>query len=645
MKVFPSSSGILLWTAVLLLIPALASAQTTKKTYDPPPARPSPPPVRSSPPPERPSPPPERPSYTPPPAPRPYTPPAPPPERPSYTPPAPAPRSYTPPPTNGAGNGERPSNPSPNAPPRSYTPGFPSGNATARPPSPSGGTTYTPHVYTPGSPNAGGAGAAHSSGGATVYTPHASTAGTTYTPHTTGTGSATAGRDASGTEGVRSANGVTTYTPHASTGSSATPEATRSGGGASYVPRSPSTSIATSAGTHTVYSLPAASAAGKIATGASTLTTAGSQSVLHQVNSARAGLTGVNKKSIPEGQVAVHPDGKLTVTATNGRQFDLRPNGTLASFHKLGENATFRGNGHLTSLHTPAIDINRGPHGQRIVVTPRPDHSLLVSTGRNSGYLQRIVVHNRNTYIQRTYVSGNLRVSRVYSTYTYHGLLLDHYVPSYFYAPALYGWAYYPWDTPAAYAWGWLGAPWYGYYGSYFSPWNSYLSGANWLTDYYLSQTLATGYQQQDPVTSGDQYADDSIPQDGSDDAYTQADTPITPEVKQAIAEEVQQQLAYENAAAVQPDAPQTATLTDLPQVLTPNHVFVVDQPRNAITADSQACGLSAGNVLRMVAAPADGSPTADLTVVSSRRGDCPAGVQITVSLQDLEEMQNNFRA
>jgi len=445
---------------------------------------------------------------------------------------------------------------------------------------------------------------------------------------------------------VKSANGVTTYTPHAATGSSATPAATRVGGStsASYVPRSSSAGIATSAGAHTVYSIPAAAAGSKTASGASTLTTAGSQSVLHQVNSARAGLTGVNKKPIPEGQVAVHPDGKLTVSATNGRQFDLRPNGTLASFRKPGENATFRGNGHLASLHTATLDINRGPRGQRIVVTQRPDHSLLVSTGRQSGYLQRTVVHNGHSYIQRTYVTGNLRVSRVYSTYTYHGLLLDHYVPGYFYAPAFYGWAYYPWNTPAAYTWGWLGTPWYGYYGPYFSPWNSYLSGANWLTDYYLSQTLAAGYQQQDPATAGDQDADDSIPQDGSDDAYAQTDTPITPEVKQAIAEEVQQQLAYENAAATQPDPAQAATLTDLPQVLTPNHVFVADQPLNIVTADSQACGLSAGNVLRIVAAPADGSPTADLTVVSSRRGDCPAGVQVTVSLQDLQEMQNNFR-
>jgi hypothetical protein len=33
------------------------------------------------------------------------------------------------------------------------------------------------------------------------------------------------------------------------------------------------------------------------------------------------------------------------------------------------------------------------------------------------------------------------------------------------------------------------------------------------------------------------------------------------------------------------------------------------------------------------------------LTVASSRRADCPAGVVVNLSLEDLQEMQNNFRA
>jgi hypothetical protein len=343
--------------------------------------------------------------------------------------------------------------------------------------------------------------------------------------------------------------------------------------------------------------------------------------------------------------VAVHPDGKLTVTAINGRKFDVRPNGTIASFNGLGKSATFRSNGRVSGIHTAGMSINVGPHGQRKVVSEQPDHSRLVGVGRHSGYLERPVVHNGHSYVQRTYAFNHRSVTMVYTNYRYHGLVMVHYVPRYYYAPEFYGWAYYPWNAPAAYAWGWGGAPWFGYYGGYFSPWNAYLSGANWLTDYYLGQTLAAGYDSEAPPDDGHEKTDaaDLNAEPAQDEAYAQTDTPITPEVKQVIADEVQQQLAYENAASTQPE--QAPTLSDLPQVMTPNHMFVVNESLNVVTTDGQSCGLAAGEVVRLVATPAEDSPTADLKVVSSRRMDCPAGVTVSMNLQDIQEMQNNFRA
>jgi len=109
------------------------------------------------------------------------------------------------------------------------------------------------------------------------------------------------------------------------------------------------------------------------------------------------------------------------------------------------------------------------------------------------------------------------------------------------------------------------------------------------------------------------------------------------------IAEEVQQQLAYENAAAAKPD--DAPTIAGLPQVLTPNHLFVVSQSLSVPTADGQQCGLAAGDVIKLVATPPEDSATADLVVVSSRKGDCPAGLTVSVPLESLQEMQNNFRA
>ena len=78
--------------------------------------------------------------------------------------------------------------------------------------------------------------------------------------------------------------------------------------------------------------------------------------MLHQVNTARTGMTGINKRSIPPGQVAVHGDKSLTVTATNGRNYNLRPNGTLASYSAHGQSASFHANGQLASVRTAHMD-------------------------------------------------------------------------------------------------------------------------------------------------------------------------------------------------------------------------------------------------------------------------------------------------
>ena len=86
------------------------------------------------------------------------------------------------------------------------------------------------------------------------------------------------------------------------------------------------------------------------------------------------------------------------------------------------------------------------------------------------------------------------RFTREYNHYHYHGREFNHYVPRYTYIPAFYGWAYYPWDSPAAYMWGWMSSAWFACNAGYFDPSGSYQSGADWLSDYYLSQTLSDSF-------------------------------------------------------------------------------------------------------------------------------------------------------
>ena len=501
---------------------------------------------------------------------------------------------------------------------RTYTPG--GSNGAERPP---GGraTTYTPHGYTPGGASPDSA----ASSGTRVYTPH------TYTPR----------NKVPSDVGVRTSSGATVYTPRA-------PQESAAGDDRA------------TAGEHSETPRRAASISGTSRVHPVVLTPTRSRSVLDNLNTQRARLSGLNRRAIPAGQVSRLANGGLSVRAAGGREFTLRRNGVLKTAVLHDESLSFHANGHPARFHNGTMEIVHGLHGGRTVIVHGPNHSLFVSTGPHRGYVQRdIVLHGRN-YLERTVIVGRSRTVRLYSSYTFHGVVLTHYVPRYFYAPAFYGWAYYPWVAPASYAWAWAGAPWYAFYGPYFLVSPVYPGPYAWLTDYYVGQMLAGAYDvnqpdgAQDPSTGPsqddpDQPADANVGDPSADAApddevYAQADTPISPEIKQSIAQEVQQQLAYENgAASAQPD--QAATLDDLPQVLQPGHVFVVDADLNATTSQDQVCTLSTGNVLRLRGRPADDDAVADLVVISSRRADCPAGAHVELSLDNLEEMHNAFRA
>jgi hypothetical protein len=363
---------------------------------------------------------------------------------------------------------------------------------------------------------------------------------------------------------------------------------------------------------------------------ASTLSKVNSDSVLRQVNSARATLRGVNARPVPQGQVSVHKDGGLSVAASGGRTYTMRADGSLASFSGHGRNASFNPGGRIRALHTDKIDISHGLRGERRIQTVRPDKSVLVTTGRNRGYLQRPVSRHSRTFIQRTYVEGNITSTREYSTYSYNGMVLESYAPRAHYAPALYDWAGNPWPAPVSYQWGWSRDPWYGANNGFFTALTAYRDATQLLTDYILAQTMKTAYQ--DPVEGNE-------PPQAS---YAETDTPISPETREAIAQEVRFQLEQEKEAAL--NANQAAGYGELPAVLNdPQHLFVVSSSL-VVTTNGQGCGLTPGDILQLTGAPPEGVQIATLSVVSSKRLDCPANSVVTVSLSDLQAMQNNMR-
>jgi hypothetical protein len=349
-------------------------------------------------------------------------------------------------------------------------------------------------------------------------------------------------------------------------------------------------------------------------------------------------MQGINRNPLPSGQVTVYADGKHTIAARGGRHIDVRPNGTVEKVAlRDGRTATFRPDGRINSVYAGGMRINHVLHGERHIVTERPDKSVLVSTGLHRGYLQRpIVAHNR-PYVQRTYVVNNVTYTRVYRTYSYRGVAYYHYVPVSYYRPVFYGWVSNPWPAPVYYRWAWSNDPWYGYYSSYFVPYAAYPTASLWLTDFLLAENLKLVYQAQAqanaaavlPTVGGNSYA-----------------MQLTPEVKQAIAEEVRQQLAAEQQAAAAPNPQRLApSSSEIPSALDPRRrVFVVSSYLDQKTADGRECSLTPGDIITRLTDTPDANQNVTVSVLSSKQAACPAGAQILVAVQDLQEMHNHFR-
>ena len=250
-------------------------------------------------------------------------------------------------------------------------------------------------------------------------------------------------------------------------------------------------------------------------------------------------------------------------------------------------------------------------------------------------YEERNVSFRGHEFAHRTYYIHGVAYSHFYQHYYYRGIAFEVYAPHYYYTPAFYGWAYAPWRAPVAWEWGWAGDPWYRYYGGWFRPYPVYTSASLWLTDYLLAQTLEAAYDSRMEAAAA------------RPDAQVAGSTPMTPEVKQAIAEEVRRQLALENAEGATsnqglPDPGSSGVARMISDHTA--HVFVASESLDVPSTDGR-CELSEGDVIQLSAPVASNAVTANLTVLASKGSDCRAGSIVTVGLADLQEMQNHMRA
>ncbi len=340
----------------------------------------------------------------------------------------------------------------------------------------------------------------------------------------------------------------------------------------------------------------------------------------------------------PNSRSAPAPGGGTFVAHPDGRRWLLDGNNHVSAFTRPGMEARFYGNGGVNSVHVVRPGNNmfvaRAARGDRATLSLRNGGVMVVTFGHDRGFVQR-PMPGRQGYFQRTSVVNGQPAARVYRIGSYRGVIYFRPVPAVRYQPQFYQWAGSSWSSPVGYAWSGPQAQAAEAYSNYFTPSSSYSSPSAWLTDYVLSSSLQVAYQnhQEYPPTPGG-----AAPEQAS----TQP-APVSPEVKEAITQEVQAEVTQEQAEASQGGAA-AANGQAPPPVLDPNQRTVLVSQSLDVPAGTATCALTAGDVVNRSGDNLLPGNKVAVNVVSSKAGDCPANTSTQIDLAVLQEMHNQFQ-
>jgi hypothetical protein len=293
--------------------------------------------------------------------------------------------------------------------------------------------------------------------------------------------------------------------------------------------------------------------------------------------------------------------------------------------------------GSIIDVRSPrnGMYIQHGVDGSRRITVEQPDRSRIYASSRGIQYVQHPYMYHGRAYDHRTFYVQGKTFHQVYRPYNYGGTTLDVYAPTRLYAPAMYQWATSRLNAPQPYTWGYRtnAAPWYGYYKGYFTPDSSYSSPSSWLTDFVLGASLALAYAAEPPTSP-------TPPANAA---------PVTPQVKQMLAQEVDRQVREESV-----EAQQAAQNRDPPpgagsvvQELSDRqpHVLVVASDLDLVDPSGRRCMISEGDVVQVISPPQPSSSTAQAVILSSKGGvECERAAQVEIAVADLQEMQNHMR-
>jgi hypothetical protein len=387
-------------------------------------------------------------------------------------------------------------------------------------------------------------------------------------------------------------------------------------------------------------------------------------------NNANRGNTNTNRPTNNANRGNTNTN-RPTNNANRGNTNTNRPTnnanrGNIGSHTAPGHNVSLRGggtanvrpNGQVRSINSHGMAIHNNLHGGRTIVSTH-NGARVVTTG-HGGYVQRAYVsRGGRTFVSRTYVyHGVVRVG-VYRSFGWHGYCCYYgYYHPFFFGVGFYGWAWHPWAAPIAWGWGWGGAPWYGYWGWYWHPYPVYAGPAFWLTDWLIAANLQAAYAAQaeaaadaSAAPSGDAGGGDPVASNGGGGGGDSGGAvALSPEVKQAIADEVKAQIqasqqdAQQGASGGQASAaPAPASNDTPPPALDPaRRTFIVSADLDVV-ADGQECSLSQGDVITRLTDTPDSDQKVNVSVASSKKNDCAAGKTVLVAVDDLQEMYNHF--
>jgi hypothetical protein len=317
---------------------------------------------------------------------------------------------------------------------------------------------------------------------------------------------------------------------------------------------------------------------------------------------------------------------------------------------KGGGHASVRPNGSVRSIDRGGMHIEHGVHGGSRVVGEH-NGARVVNEGRHGGYVQRSYMNRGgHAYYSRTFYRGGVYRVGIYRGYGWGGHNYYGYYPGVWYHPGFYGWGFHPWGASIAWgigAWGWGGSPWWGFYGGWWNPYPVYAAPYYWLTDYLISQQLQAAYAARAEANADAVAADAAA--SGGDPAPAAAAAPVglTPEVKEAIAQEVKAQLAAQQAEAAQGSggsapAPTNASNQPPPALDPAQRTFVVDTDVTVV-ANGQECALTGGDVITRLTDTPDADNNVTASVAASKKSDCASGQTVSVKVDDLQEMYNHF--